>query len=64
MNEIDNLLGLSLRASQSDQNSPMIKTGEQISVTELLADRLRIANAYQPDKFRSLLEQIVKQIRE
>jgi hypothetical protein len=62
LEELDQLLGLSLRPNHSPTDPPPIKA-EQITVSELLKDRLKLANAYEPAQFRKVLEQIRNTIR-
>jgi hypothetical protein len=62
LEELDQLLGLSLRPTHSPTDPPPIKA-EQITVSELLKDRLKLANAYEPAQFRKVLEQIRNTIR-
>ena len=57
LEELDLLLGLKLRPNHSPTDSPPAKS-EQTSVTELLKDRLKLANAYEPLQFRKVLERI------
>lgn len=62
LEELDQLLGLSLRPTHSPTDPPPIKA-EQITVSELLKARLKLANAYEPAQFRKVLEQIRNTIR-
>lgn len=59
---LDALAGLSLRAQKHNPTGPPPTVSDQQAVTELLAQRLKLVNQWQPDRFRQVLADLVKKI--
>ncbi|MFM7592568.1 MAG: hypothetical protein ACKO85_12335, partial [Isosphaeraceae bacterium] len=62
LSRLDALAGLSLRASKHEPTGPPPTVSDQQAVTDLLAQRLKLVNQWQPDQFRQILADMAKKM--